>query len=118
MVAKGYTQEYVVDYEENFAPVAKMTTVRTFISVATVRHWPLYQLDVKNAFLNGFLQEEIYMHPPPGVMRSPHYVCRLKRALYGLKQAPRAWFERFSTSIISIYFSQSAHDSALFTRYS
>eukprot|EP00268_Persea_americana_P033657 TRINITY_DN3330_c0_g1_i11.p1 TRINITY_DN3330_c0_g1~~TRINITY_DN3330_c0_g1_i11.p1 ORF type:complete len:627 (-),score=65.47 TRINITY_DN3330_c0_g1_i11:2488-4368(-) len=118
LVAKGYTQEYGVDYEETFAPVAKMTTVRIFISVAAVRHWPLYQLDVKNAFLNGFLQEELYMHPPPGVTRPPHYVCRLNRALYGLKQAPRAWFERFSTSIISIGFSQSAHDSALFTRFS
>lgn len=118
LVAEGYTQEYEVDYEETFASIAKMTIVRTFISVAAVRLWPLYQLDVKNAFLNRFIQEEIYMHPPPDVVRPPHFVCRLKRALYGLKQAPHALFERFNTSIISIGFSQSAHYSALFTRYS
>ena len=91
-----------------------MTLVRAFISVAAIRQWPLYQLDVKNAFLNGY--EEIYMTPPPGLVPPPHHVCRLKHALYGLKQAPRAWFDRFSSSVLSIGFRQSAYDSALFTR--
>ena len=67
LVAKGFSQEYGIDYEETFAPVAKMTTVRTLISVAAVRSWPLYQMDVKNAFLNGRLTEQDYIRPPPGL---------------------------------------------------
>lgn len=81
LVAKGYTQEYGVDYEETFARVAKMKTIRTFISFTAVRHWPLYQLDVKNAFLNGFLQEEVYMHPPPGVVRPPQLCASSQKSL-------------------------------------
>ena len=77
--------------EETFAPVAKMTIVRTLISVVVVHQWPLYQLDVKNAFLNGSLSEEVYMHPPPRLSPpAPGLICRLHCALYGLKQFPRA----------------------------
>ena len=64
LVAKGFTQEFSIDYEETFAPVARFTSVRCLIAVATVRRWPLYQMDVKNAFLNGDLHEEVYMQPP------------------------------------------------------
>lgn len=67
LVAKGYYPEYCVDYEETFTPVAKMASVRTLIAVAAIRGWQLFQLDVKNAFLNGDLYEEIYMQPPPGL---------------------------------------------------
>ena len=116
LVAKGYSQQYGFDYEETFAPVAKMTTVRTMIAVASVRQWKIFQMDVKNAFLNGDLHEEVYMSPPPGVQHQPGEVCRLRKALYGLKQAPRAWFEKFSTVIASLGFVQSYHDSALFIR--
>ena len=84
-MAQGFSQEYGIDYEETFAPVAKMTIVRTLIFVATVNQWPLYQLDVKNAFLNGYLSEEVYMHPPSGLSLSPDLICRLRHALYGLK---------------------------------
>ena len=116
LVAKGFSQEYGIDYEETFAPVAKMTTIRTLISVAAVRQWPLFQLDVKNAFLNGYLSEEVYMRPPPGLACSSGLVCRLRRALYGLKQSPRAWYERFQDAVLLIGFQPSMHDSALFIR--
>ena len=105
-----------MDYEETFAPVAKMTTIRTLTAVASVRRWHISQMDVKNAFLNGDLQEEVYMMPPPGVPHNSGYVCKLKKALYGLKQAPRAWFEKFSIVISSLGFTSSIHDTALFTK--
>ncbi|MGG6621336.1 UNVERIFIED_CONTAM: hypothetical protein ITH22_24865, partial [Salmonella enterica subsp. enterica serovar Weltevreden] len=82
----------------------KMTSVRVLIAVASVRRWHISQMDVKNAFLNGDLREEVYMVPPPCVSHEPRQVCRLKNALYGLKQAPRAWFERFSDAVISLGF--------------
>ncbi|KAG5561972.1 hypothetical protein RHGRI_004867 [Rhododendron griersonianum] len=116
LVAKGFSQEYGIDYEETFAPVAKMTTVRTLISVAAMQQWPLYQLDVKNAFLNGYLSEEVYMRPPPGFSHPSGLVCRLRRALYGLKQSPRAWYARFQDVVLQIGFQPSMHDSALFLR--
>lgn len=118
LVAKGYAQEYGMDYEETFAPVAKMTSVRVLIAVASVRRWSISQMDVKNAFLNGDLQEEVYMVPPPGVSHRPGQVCRLKKALYGLKQAPRAWFDKFSSVVYSLGFTSSSHDSALFVKSS
>jgi len=94
LVARGFQQTRGQDYDETFAPVAHMATVRTMIAVAATRSWTISQMDVKNAFLNGDLHEEVYMQPPPGVDTPPGHVCRLRRALYGLKQAPRAWFER------------------------
>jgi len=105
-----------MDYEEKFTPVAKITTIRTLIIVASIRQWHISQLDVKNAFLNGDLQEEVYMTPPPGISHDSGYVCKLKKTLYGLKQAPRAWFEKFSIVISSFGFVSSSHDSALFIK--
>jgi len=90
LVAKWYSQQYGLDYEETFALVAKITTIRTLITVALIRQWHISQLDVKNVFLNGDLQEEVYMIPPPSVSHDSRYVCKLKKVLYGLKQAPRA----------------------------
>jgi hypothetical protein len=116
LVAKGFSQEYGIDYEETFAPVAKMTSVRLLISVAAVHQWPLFQLDVKNAFLNGYLTEEVYMRPPPGFSHAPGLVCRLRRALYGLKKSPRAWYARFHDVVLQIGFQPSTHESALFIR--
>ena len=116
LVAKGYSQEYGIDYEETFAPVARMTSVRSLLAVAAAKQWPLLQMDVKNAFLNGNLSEEVYMKPPQGTSPPPNKVCLLRRALYGLKQAPRAWFATFSSTITQLGFTSSSHDNALFTR--
>ena len=93
LVAKGYKQKEGVDYGEVFAPVARLETIRLLISLAAQKSWKIYQLDVKSAFLNGFLEEEIYVEQPPGYVKKgkEDKVCRLKKALYGLKQAPRAW---------------------------
>ncbi|KAA0045094.1 putative mitochondrial protein [Cucumis melo var. makuwa] len=116
LVAKGYSQEYDIDYEVTFAPVARMTSVRSLLAIAATKQWPLLQMDVKNAFLNGTLSEEVYMKPPPDTTPPPQKVCLLRRALYGLKQAPRAWFATFSSTITQLGFTSSPHDSALFTR--
>ena len=118
LVARGFQQTQGRDYDETFAPVAHMTTVRTMIAVAASCSWTISQMDVKNAFLHGDLHEEVYMQPPPGVDAPPGYVCRLRRALYGLKQAPRAWFERFVSVIMVAGFSPSSHDPALFVHIS
>uniref|UniRef100_A0A2N9IZ37 Reverse transcriptase Ty1/copia-type domain-containing protein n=1 Tax=Fagus sylvatica TaxID=28930 RepID=A0A2N9IZ37_FAGSY len=92
------------------------TTVRVVLSLAVTNKWPLRQLDVKNAFLNGSLTEHVYMEQPPGYIdpRFPHHVCHLKKALYGLKQAPRAWFQRFSSFLLTLGFSCSRADTSLF----
>ncbi|KAJ0452174.1 putative RNA-directed DNA polymerase [Helianthus annuus] len=103
LVVKGYSQLHGIDYQETFAPVARFETIRVVISVAAQRGWELHQLDVKTAFLNGELSEEIYVNQPEGFVKKgdEDKVYRLKKALYGLKQAPRAWYSR-----IDGYFSQ------------
>lgn len=114
LVAQGYKQKYGIDYGETFAPVAKMTTVRTLIAVSAVRNWDIYQMDVKNAFLNGDLSETVYMRPPPGYSILPNMVCKLRKALYGLKQAPRAWFSKLKAVLQKAGYSQSHNDYSLF----
>ena len=98
LVAKGYTQIYGSDYYDIFSHVAKMTSVRLLLSMTTMSSWPLYQLDIKNAFLHGDLAEEVYMEQPLGFVAQGKsgLVCRLRRSLYDLKRFPRAWFDRFS----------------------
>ncbi|GKV03763.1 hypothetical protein SLEP1_g16012 [Rubroshorea leprosula] len=88
LVAKGFTQEYGIDYEETFAPVARLTSVHSLLTIATIRIWKLFQIDMKNIFLNGDLEEEVYIKPTPELNHPPNKVCRLRRALYGLKLSP------------------------------
>ncbi|VVA36032.1 PREDICTED: Retrovirus-related Pol poly from transposon, partial [Prunus dulcis] len=115
LVAKGYTQTYGIDYEETFAPVAKLNTVRVLLSLAANLDWPLHQFDVKNAFLHGELTEEVYMDIPPGYNTTQTgTVCRLRKALYGLKQSPRAWFGRFTMAMKNNGFKQCNSDHTLF----
>jgi hypothetical protein len=118
LVAHGFEQEQDRNYDEAFAPVAHMTTIHTLLAVASVRECSISQLDVKNAFLNGELHEDVYMRPPPGYSIPEGMVCHLRRSLYGLKQAPHAWFQRFASVVITAGFSSSAHDPALFVHMS
>ncbi|RDY11816.1 hypothetical protein CR513_03467, partial [Mucuna pruriens] len=120
LVAKEYTQTYGIDYEETFAPVAKMNTVRVIISLVALFGWNLQQYDVKNAFLHGDLEEEAYMEIPPGFYshNEKNKICRLKKALYELKQSPRAWFRRFSQVMISLGYKQREGDHILFIKHS
>ena len=101
--------------------MARLSSIRTLIVISVARKWPLFHMDVKNAFLNGELSEEVYMKLPPGYSYPPgfpHRVFRLQRALYGLKQAPRAWFAKFSSTISQHGFSGSSFDIAFFLRRS
>ena len=117
LVAKGFTQEYGIDYEETFAPVARISSIRALLVVATASKWDIFQMDVKNAFLNGDLSEEVYMQPLPGLSVESNKVCHLQRTLYGLKQAPWAWFAKFSSNISRLGYMASHYDSALFLRH-
>ena len=94
---KGYEQRAGVDYTDVFAPAVKLTTIRTVLSIVAVRDLHLEQMDVKTAFLHGYLEEEIYMHQPVGFEErgKEGLVCRLRKSLYGLKQAPRQWYMKF-----------------------
>ena len=93
-MAKGYAQKEGIDYEETFAPVAWYTSIRSNISLAVQMGWEIHQIDVKTTFLNGVIEEEVYIEQPEGfeTHEQKSHVCRLKKALYGLKQAPRAWY--------------------------
>jgi hypothetical protein len=98
--AQGYSQKEGIDYEETFATVAHLEAIRILLAFSMAKGFKLYQMDVKIAFLNGFLEEEVYVKQPPGFesVEFPHRVYRLRMALYGLKQAPRAWYGRLGGS--------------------
>ena len=106
MVAKGYTQEYGIDYTEVFASVARLDTVRMIITLAAHKGWKIGQFVVKSAFLHGELLENVYVEQPKGYEKAgkEHMVYRLHKALYGLKQAPRAWFNRIETHFLNAGF--------------
>ena len=97
----GYAQTYDVDYYDTFYPLDKMTSVRLFISLAATYNWDLHKLDIKNVFLHGDLQDEVYMEQPTGFVAQGQIrkVCRLQKSLYGLKHSPCAWFGKFNQAV-------------------
>nr|GEU87192.1 polyprotein, putative [Tanacetum cinerariifolium] len=116
LVAKGYAQTYGIDYTDTFSPATKISSIRLFISLAATYDWALHQLDVKNAFLHGDLEEEVYMGQPPGFVAQEEFrrVCKLKKALYGLKQSLRAWLGKFSNAVIEFGLRSSVYDHSVF----
>ncbi|GJS58825.1 retrovirus-related pol polyprotein from transposon TNT 1-94 [Tanacetum coccineum] len=116
LVARGYRQEEGIDFEESFAPVARLDAIRIFLAYAAHMNMIVYQMDVKTAFLNGILREEVYVSQPDGFVDqdNPNHVYKLKKALYGLKQAPRAWYDLLSKFLLSQEFSNGTVDPTLF----
>lgn len=118
LVVKGYAQEYGVDYTEVFAPVARMETIRLVVALAAQKGWPIYQLDVKSAFLHGELNETVYVDQPCGYVQkgNEHKVYKLKKVLYGLKQAPRAWYSRIEAYFLKEGFEKCDYEHTLFVK--
>nr|KYP40843.1 Retrovirus-related Pol polyprotein from transposon TNT 1-94 [Cajanus cajan] len=91
LVAKGFHQKFGCDYSETFSPVIKPVTIQVILTLTVTYHWPIKQVDINNVFLNGFLEEDVYIMQPPGLEVSDKtLVCKLNKAIYGLKQAPHA----------------------------
>ena len=116
LVAKGYSQKYGMDYDETFCPVFRQESLRTLIAIAQQRGMKLHQVDVNTAFLNGMLEEEVYMQQPQGFIKQgeEHFVCRLNKSIYGLKQAPRCWNMALDTYLKELKFEQSTSDPCIY----
>jgi hypothetical protein len=117
-VAQGYNQQEGIDYDETYAPVAILESIRILLAYACALDFKLFQMDVKSAFLNGFINKEVYVAQPPGFIdfAKPDYVYKLKKALYGLKQAPKAWYDRLKAFLIKHDYSIGMVDNTLFTK--
>ncbi|GJU64304.1 retrovirus-related pol polyprotein from transposon TNT 1-94 [Tanacetum coccineum] len=102
LVAQGYNQQEGIDYDETYAPIARLESIRILLAYACALDFKLFQMDVKSAFLNGFINEDFYVAQPPGFIEftKPDHVYRLKKALYELKQAPKAWYDRLKSFLI------------------
>ncbi|GKA77561.1 retrotransposon protein, putative, ty1-copia subclass [Tanacetum coccineum] len=120
LVAKGYTQTPGIDYEETFSPVADIRAIRILIAIAAYYDYEIWQMDVKTAFLNGYLNEEVYMEQPEGFVnpKYPNRVCKLKHSIYGLKQASRQWNKRFDDEIKKFGFSKNADEPCVYLKAS
>jgi hypothetical protein len=117
LVAKGFSQVEGIDYNETFAPLAKRNSIRLVLSLTVSHKWEVHQMDVKSAFLHGYLQEEIYMEQPPSyVQNDSSLVFRLNKSLYGLKQAPRAWYAKMDSFLIATGFSGCHSDPNVYTK--
>jgi hypothetical protein len=117
-VAQGYTQVEGLDFGETYAPVARLEAIRILLAYAYAHNIKLYQINVKSAFLNGYIQEKVYVEQPPGFKdyKQPNHVYKLRKALYGLKQAPRVWYERPRDFLLSKGFTMGKVDTTLFTK--
>ncbi|GKB00549.1 retrotransposon protein, putative, ty1-copia subclass [Tanacetum coccineum] len=120
LVAKGFTQTYRVDYEETFLHVADIKAIRILIAIAASYGYEIWQMDVKTAFLNGLLNEDIYMVQPEGFLnpKHPRRVCKLQGSIYGLKQASRSWKKRFDEEIKKYGFTQNPNEPCVYKRAS
>nr|GFA98529.1 retrovirus-related Pol polyprotein from transposon TNT 1-94 [Tanacetum cinerariifolium] len=116
LVAVGYSQQEGIDYNETFALVAQIEAIRLFLAYAAHKDFTVYQMDVKTAFLNGILKEEVYVGQPPGFVSKqyPDHVYTLDKALYGLKQAPQAWYDILLQFLIESGFQKGSIDTTLF----
>ena len=116
LVAKGYSQKKGKDFDEVFSPVARIESIRILIAIAAQLKWNLHHLDVKSAFLNGEIKEEVYVHQPEGFIKKGKEDCvqKLRKALYGLRQAPRAWNSKLDNTLRSIGFIKSINDQAVY----
>jgi hypothetical protein len=118
LVAKGYVQRPDIDFEEVFAPVARLESVILVLTIAAHFGWVVHHMDVKSAFLNGELQEEVYIHQPPGFIDDKHKnrVLRLHTTLYGLRQAPRAWNQKLDAELLGLGFTRCVDEHEMYTR--
>ncbi len=116
LVAKGYSQMYGIDYDDTFSPVIRFSSIRTLLAFAVQHEMLIHQMDVVTAFLNGRLDEEIYMQQPEGYIKAgeEHLVCKLKKSLYGLKQSPRCWNREFHDYMMKIGFKQTEADPCIY----
>ncbi|GJV25047.1 retrovirus-related pol polyprotein from transposon TNT 1-94 [Tanacetum coccineum] len=118
LVAQGYNQQEGIDYDETYAPVARLKSIRILLAYACALDFKLFQMDVKSSFLNGFINEEVYMAQPPGFIdfEKPDHVYKLKKALYGLKLAPKAWYDRLKAFLSKHEYKMGMVDNTLFTK--
>ena len=119
LVAKGYRQREGIDYFDTYAPVARISSIRTLIAISALKGLYIHQMDVKTAFLNGYLKEEIYLEQPEGfvIPGQENKVCRLVKSLYGLKQAPKQWHERFDTTVTAFGFQHNSADRCIYSKH-
>ncbi|GJV60869.1 retrovirus-related pol polyprotein from transposon TNT 1-94 [Tanacetum coccineum] len=118
LVTQGYNQQEGINYDETYAPVARLESIRILLAYACALDFKLFQMDVKSAFLNGFINEEVYVAQPSGFIdfAKPNHVYRLKKALYALKQAPKAWYNRLKAFLIKHNYTMRMVDNTLFTK--
>lgn len=117
-MAKGYSQEQVIDFQENFAPVTCLETVRLLLALAAQSSWEVHHLDVKTAFLNGEIKEEVFVSQPEGYVQKgkEHMVYRLLKALYGLRRAPRAWYSKLNQCLENMGFVRCHYEHAVYSK--
>ncbi|KAL0375645.1 UNVERIFIED_CONTAM: Retrovirus-related Pol polyprotein from transposon TNT 1-94 [Sesamum calycinum] len=118
LVAKGFKQKEGIDYFDTYSPVARLTTIRVLIALASVYNLSIHQMDVKTAFLYGELEEEIHMNQPEGFVAhgNERKVCKLVKSLYGLKQAPKQWHEKFDQTILAFGFIVNENDKCIYCK--